>query len=484
MRFFNYKFYTRPFFTMVILIISAISLFITSLDMAMSSLAVPFIAKTYNAVPSDASLILSSYYLALTSIMILGGKLSDLIGPIKVTKYGGLLFIFGSALSGVAPSLTIMVIFRFIQGAGGALLLPLHGSMIRKYLANKYLGRYFGLMTFVAGLAFVLGYTLGGILIKIFVWRAIFFVNVPTGILMLFLIRKIKSLDIKKESPINSQIVEKFDIGMLIKKINIFNFGFLHNSIVFIVIFLLTFLLKQGYLLNFKDQVAIIVVIMLLCVVFSWSLYKTREKSTYSWLLNSKILIALCLTFIMNVVFDGINFIMPYYLNNIRHVPSNYMGLILAILPIFSMIVAPFIGNACDRYGADKISKISIFLLIGGLLILVTCNPSSGLLKVICALMLFGVAIAMFFTANIHFVMLQIKNGYEGVASALKSSVSYFGGVVGFSIFSQMLTAKHSIITSYSSYFLMSGFKYACEVGVILGLVMLSLSYLQTFRKV
>ena len=250
------------------------------------------------------------------------------------------------------------------------------------------------------------------------------------------------------------------------------------------MLFLLTFLLKQGYLLNFNHQVTIIAIIMLLSVVFFWSFYKRGAKLSDNWLMNSKIIIALSLTFIMNVAFDGINFIMPYYLSNIRHVSSNYIGLILAILPIFSMIVSPFIGNACDKYGANKISKISVFLLICGLLILSTCNQYSGLSRVICALMLFGIAIAMFFTANIHFVMLQIKNGYEGIASALKSSVSYFGGVVGFSIFSQMLTSKNSIMDGNSSIFLMNGFRYACEVGVILGLIMLMLCYLQNFRKV
>ena len=75
------------------------------------------------------------------------------------------------------------------------------------------------------------------------------------------------------------------------------------------MLFLLTFLLKQGYLLNFNHQVTIIAIIMLLSVVFFWSFYKRGAKLSDNWLMNSKIIIALSLTFIMNVAFDGINFI-------------------------------------------------------------------------------------------------------------------------------------------------------------------------------
>ncbi len=456
----------NKYFDFLILATSAISIFIVSVDMAIVSSTIPFLSKQLNITPNQASTVLLSYYLALSSSIIFFGKLSDVIGTIRIFKYGCWFFVLGALFSGFSTNLTMLIIFRFIQGIGGAILLPIHGAMISKFLPSKHSGKFFGIITFFAGAAWALGFILGGIIGGNFTWSWIFWANVPCGILALYLIKLL-----------NKKALENNITNILVKNKQLDLFaGFIN----FLVLLSTTYLFNQFYNLSFKHIIFLIVSISILIYIF----IKRINNQPYP-LVNPKIfknyyiMIPIIVAFLLNIVYDGFNFINPFYLNSIKQLKPNQIGLILAILPISSMVIGPVAGVYCDRLGAYISCLFASSLIILAMILLYFCNQTSGLFYIISILIIFGVAISVFFTANIKLIMQHANPGEEGVISSLKASTSYFGGVIGFSSFAQIISFMSENNNTISLNNLIFSFKKSCLLGIIIAILIFITSFFQ-----
>jgi len=116
------------------------------------------------------------------------GKLSDLYGRKPILMFGIVLFLVGSALSGASQEMWQLVLFRGIQGLGAGSLFPIALAVIGDLFSPAERGKYQGFFGLVFGLAFILGPALGGTLTDAFSWHAIFYVNLPIGLLALAVI--------------------------------------------------------------------------------------------------------------------------------------------------------------------------------------------------------------------------------------------------------------------------------------------------------
>lgn len=457
----------NKYFEFLVLATSAISIFIVSVDMALVSSTIPFLSKQLNITPNQASTVLLSYYLALSSSIIFFGKLSDIIGTIRIFKYGCLLFVFGALCAGFSYNLIMLMIFRFIQGIGGAILLPIHGAMIAKFLSSKHAGKFFGIITLFAGAGWASGFILGGVVGSFLTWSWIFWVNVPCGILALYLIQIVGKK--ARENNIENNLISKN------RKIDLFA-GFIN----FVALFLLTYLFNQFHSLELKY-----IVILILAVIFLMYIFIRRNNKQEFPLLNPKIfknyyiMMPIIACVLVNIIFDGFNFINPFYLNYIKQLKFSEIGLILAILPISSMVIGPIAGIYCDKLGAYISCLVASSLIILAAILLYFCDQASNMSYVITILLIFGIALAIFFTANIKLVMHHAKQGDEGVVSSLKASTSYFGGVIGYSSFAQIISFAPKLNAQIDINSLMFDFKKSCLFGIFLGISIFIVCLLQ-----
>ncbi|HMT03212.1 MAG TPA: MFS transporter [Burkholderiales bacterium] len=455
----------NKYFDFLILATSAISIFIVSVDMAIVSSTIPFLSKQLNITPNQASTVLLSYYLALSSSIIFLGKLSDVIGTIRIFKYGCWFFVLGALFSGFSPNLTMLIIFRFIQGIGGAILLPIHGAMISKFLPSKHSGKFFGIITFFAGAAWALGFILGGIIGGSLTWPWIFWANVPCGILALYLIKLLNKKALKNK--ITNVLIKN-------KQLDLFA-GFIN----FLALLSITYLFNQFYNISFKHIIFLMILISILIYIFI-----KRINNQSHPLVNPKIfknyyiMVPIIVAFLLNIVYDGFNFINPFYLNSIKQLKPNQMGLILAILPISSMVIGPVAGIYCDRLGAYISCLFASFLIVLAMLLLYFCNQTSSIFYIMSILIIFGIAISVFFTANIKLIMQHANSGDEGVISSLKASTSYFGGVIGFSSFAQIISFL-PINNPTNLDNLIFSFKKSCLLGIIIALLIFIMCFFQ-----
>src|ERR1700724_2929414 len=129
------------------------------------------------------SYVYNAYLLTLSALLILAGALSDVFGRRRMFLWGLAGFGVTSVLCGLAPNMELLVLFRVLQGAAGALLVPGSLALLTANFSGEEQGRAFGIWAGASGATTILGPVVGGFLVDSISWRAAFLVNVPMLIL-------------------------------------------------------------------------------------------------------------------------------------------------------------------------------------------------------------------------------------------------------------------------------------------------------------
>ncbi|MCX6079834.1 MAG: MDR family MFS transporter [Chloroflexi bacterium] len=170
-----------------VLISVMFGVFMIILDSTIVNVAFPTLRTEFGASLSDAQWVLSIYVLALGVTTPITGFLADRFGIKRIYLLGLGIFTIGSFLCGIAPSLGTLILARALQGFGGGLAQPLGPAQLYRAFPPKEQGTALGLFGIALVVAPALGPIIGGWLVDLQIWRAIFFVNVPIGILGVFL---------------------------------------------------------------------------------------------------------------------------------------------------------------------------------------------------------------------------------------------------------------------------------------------------------
>ncbi len=154
------------------------------------NVVLPALQKSINATGTQLFWILNAYLLMLASLILIGGAMGDQLGRKKIFIIGIFIFIAGSAACGFAPDVNFLILFRIIQGIGSAMMIPgslaLISSSINEDERGKAIGTWSAVTTFVT----LGGPVLGGALADAGLWRYIFFINVPLGLLAILILWK------------------------------------------------------------------------------------------------------------------------------------------------------------------------------------------------------------------------------------------------------------------------------------------------------
>ncbi|KAI9449147.1 drug resistance transporter, EmrB/QacA subfamily [Russula earlei] len=152
------------------------------------NVVLPSLQKTLNAKGADLFWILNAYLLILASLILIGGSLGDKLGRKKVFMLGIFIFIVGSGLCGIVGNVFFLIVFRSIQGVGGALMIPGSLSLISSSIHEKERGKAIGTWSAATTMVTIGGPALGGALGDAGLWRYIFFINIPIGIAALLIL--------------------------------------------------------------------------------------------------------------------------------------------------------------------------------------------------------------------------------------------------------------------------------------------------------
>ena len=161
---------------------------IVFLDSTVVNVALPAIQHDLGGGLAAQQWVVDAYLLTLGSLILVGGSLGDLFGAVRVFSLGVAAFAVASVVCAIAPDPTLLIVFRGVQGVAGALLTPASLALITTLFTGRERGAAIGSWTAWSGISFVVGPLLGGWLIGVWSWRAIFLLNVPVALATLAIV--------------------------------------------------------------------------------------------------------------------------------------------------------------------------------------------------------------------------------------------------------------------------------------------------------
>ncbi|KQM13330.1 MDR family MFS transporter [Novosphingobium sp. Leaf2] len=172
----------------LVALIIASALFMEFVDSTVLATALPTMARDFGIRPQEMSVALTSYLLALAIFIPASGTIADRFGSRTVFRCAILLFVLGSLACGQSSSLEMMVAARFLQGIGGAMMIPVGRLVLLRSVAKRDMVNAMSWLLVPALIGPILGPPLGGFIVTYLDWRWIFYINLPMGVLGFWLV--------------------------------------------------------------------------------------------------------------------------------------------------------------------------------------------------------------------------------------------------------------------------------------------------------
>ncbi len=429
--------------------------FMGQLDASIVTVAFPTLQRSFHTSLGAVTWVGLSYLIVLIAGVTAVGRLADMVGRKLLYTYGFLVFIVGSALCALAPTLLALDIFRVFQGVGAAMLQANSVAIIYLAMPKDRLGRGIGIQGAAQALGLALGPAVGGLLLAAGGWRLIFFVNVPAGILGVIAawIFVPRSRDLQPRTPYDWAGLALFvpTIAALLVAISFGNtWGW--GSLVVIGLFTAAVLGGTVFVLH-EDRTA--------HPMLDNSLFR---RATFSIGISSGLLSYLLLF--------GTMFAIPFFLEVARGKSPGQAGLALTVLPLALGLTAPFAGRFAERVGPRPLTTTGMLLSAVALAYLGLSQPSSW--GLVLTLGMIGAGLGLFTPPNNAAIMASAPRAQAGVASGVLNMTRGLGTALGLALTSLVLgEASHHVSAPAA---VADGFEAACLFLAIVGLVAAVLS--------
>ncbi len=403
----------------------AFASFMARLNNYAVNVSLPYIAEDLNIGTGQVSRIVVSYLLIITSTLLLFGKLGDRIGLKKVFLGGYAIFVIGSLLSGLSPEIHTLIGSRVIQGVGGSMLLATSFAIISRHLPPDRTGWAFGITSTASSLGVATGAPLGGVITGYLSWHWIFFINVPVGVVALWVAaRNIPRETEREKSRPGATGKERFDLA--------------GGALSFFGLALLLYGFNVGKEMGWGSPV--IVASFLMSIVLL-SLLVFRESRIPSPLLDLTLFrdftftFALCGTFLSYLLISGNAFILPFYLRATKGLSPQQISLVLLVYSSIYVMMSSRAGKLADKIDPATLCAIAMASATVNTFVFSYTLQLRGLAPVLVFLVWMAVSFVMFFSPNNKQVMSRAPQDRHGVASGLFNTTTNLGMVFGVALF-------------------------------------------------
>jgi len=424
-------------------------IFLSTIDGSIVNIALPFLETAFDTEFAVIQWVVLAYLLVVSTLMLGVGRLADMIGKKPLYTAGFIIFTIGSVLAGLSPTVYWLIGFRVLQALGAVMLLALGLGIITEAFPPSERGMALGISGALVSIGIVVGPTLGGILINLYSWRLIFYVNLPVGIAGTFLAWRYLP-DIK---PLGGQRFDFWGAAALLVSLLSFSFA-----------------LTAGQERGYDDPLiltlfAIFFLFLILFIAVEW---RTEQPMVDLRLFNnSRFNTGLATGYITFVAIAGTVILMPFYLGNVLGYPALQVGLLMAVVPIAVGIFAPISGSLSDRYGTRPITVIGLVILVIGYLSLSTLQADTTALGFILRFLPIGVGMGVFQSPNNSAIMGTAPRRRLGIVSGMLAATRSLGQTTGVALLGAVWAAR---VFAYVGESLSGGVTAASGVAQVSGL--------------
>lgn len=406
-------------------------------DQTAVPLSLPNVMGDFGIGSQLAQWVLTASLLPLAGLLVLGGRLGDMLGRRRIFVLGCILFAGASALGGLAPIFSILLVCRVVQGVGGALVLPNTVAIVGATFSAEERGRALGTMGGIAAVAGAVGPTIGGILTGAFSWRAVLLVNVPLAVFAVLAARRAVPRD-----PTASQAAPVDLAG---------------SALLTIAIVGVVFGLTQSQVWGWTSPAVVLSLVASVAAAGAFTVAERRSSDplmSFALLKRHRNYLGATLSqLIAGMAEMGLALLFPLLLILNLKMPPGLAGLALIPTTVPMVLIAPLAGRWFDQAGGQPPLMLGFGLLALSGIALALGIDQNSYLPILPGLLLYGVALALVLTVNDPVTLDTVPPRDHGQASGVSATAEQFGGALGIAgLYLVFHTSYvHRLVTSISS---------------------------------
>jgi EmrB/QacA subfamily drug resistance transporter len=397
-----------------ILPVVLLSPFMGCLDGSIVNVALPTMAKELGVGLDSVQWTVSSYLIVVSALVLVFGKVADLLGKKRVFVWGFLVFGSGSLLCALAWNLPVLIAARSFQAIGAAMFMSSNQGIIATIFPPEERGRALGLMGTTVAVGTMVGPPLGGIMVELFGWPSLFLINIPIS-LFAFIAGAAK---LPQEE----------------RKGSLAGFDLAGAALFTLFVVGLFYYLLDGQSSGWAAPAELA---SLAAAALCLALFLRRERRVADPMLDLSIfrsglfsasvlcvLLVFCSSFCVNIV-------QPFYLQDVLGLSPAMAGIILLASPLASGAIAPLSGYLADRVGGETLTVAGLLVELASLAGMSFLGAHSSPLWVALCLAIFGVGQGIFSSPNTKLIMAHAPHDKLGIAGSINALARNMGMVSG-----------------------------------------------------
>ncbi len=417
---------TRRTSTLWTFAITAIALFMVSLDNLVVTMALPVIKRDLNASLGDLEWTVNAYTLTFAALLLMGAALGDRNGRRRMFTVGVTIFTLGSAAAALAPTSGMLIAARAAQGLGGAISMPLTLTILSAAVSSEKRPLALGAWGGIGGLAVAVGPVVGGAITQGVSWHWIFWVNVPIGIVTVALAHFRLPESHGSDRSLDLPGVALASLGL----VGIV-WGVTHGN-------------GRGWT-DGEVLGAIAAGVAFMIAFISWEARARNPMLPLNLFTRRASVVANGISFLMSFGMFGSIFLLSQFFQIVQGLNPLDAG--IRILPWTAMpvVVAPIAGWASGRIGARPILVSGLALMAAGLgWIAALISTTVSYPSLIPAFVISGAGMGLFFAPIANVVLSAVPRDEEGKASGANNTIRELGGVFGIAVLGAIFSATGS----------------------------------------
>ncbi len=463
----------RPLRSGLVLAGLSLAILLSQLGTNIINVALPTLVTDLGVDFGAVQWVVVSYLLVVTALIVGVGRFGDQLGKKRLYLWGLAIFMAASVLCALSTHLPLLIAGRAGQGLGGAILMALSFAFVGEVFPKERTGFAMGVLSTMVSFGIALGPSLGALVLAAFGWQAVFWVNLPFGLLAFLLVARY--LPHAVDAPRHPVPAARFDwLGTILLALTLGAYSLA-----------MTFSGKLGFAAPLVLQLALGALVGL-ALFLAIQVKASTPLLKLSMFNNALLSLSMVMSVLVYAVMMATLVLGPFFLSKALALDTRMVGLVMTVGPLAAALMGVPAGAVADRIGARRAMVMGLAVFTIGAVVMSWVSQTGGVATYVVAILLISVGLAFFQTPNNTAVMADARPEQRGLVSGLLALARNLGLITGASMMGALFAhAVGGDATSAGPEMVAQGMRFAFRVAAAMAAAafLLSLATLAPRRR-